>query len=70
MSASEQIGPNRDADVQFAQKKLGAYIQQCVRFSSTYQIITNSDVKIEVLSIFQQIYDLLEQLQVWPLAFK
>jgi hypothetical protein len=67
VSSSAHIDQNRDlaADVQIAQSKLSAYIQQCVYFSSTYQIITNSDIKIEVFNIFQEIYALLEQLQVW-----
>lgn len=67
VSSSSHIDQNRDlaADVKFAQSKLSAYIQQCVHFSSTYQIILNSDIKIEIFNIFQQIYLLLEQLQVW-----
>jgi hypothetical protein len=72
VSASAQKYQNRDlaADIEIAQSKLSAYIQQCVHFSSTYQVITNSDIKIEVFNTFEQIYVLLEQLQVLISRFK
>jgi len=53
-----------EIDVPIAQEKLAVFIQESLRFSSTYQIITEADVKIEVSNIFDQVYRLMEQLEV------
>jgi len=69
-AAVEKYARDLDIDVPIAQEKLAVFIQESLRFSSTYQIITEADVKIEVSNIFDQVYRLMEQLQVKLMSLK
>lgn len=51
-------------DIPIAQGKLRACIQEILRFESTFQIITNADITLEVSDLFEEVYILMEQIQV------
>lgn len=51
-------------DIPNAQSKLGVCIQEVLQFESTYQIITNADITLEVSDLFEEIYILMDQIGV------
>jgi hypothetical protein len=59
-------------DIPTAQKKLGTCIQEVLRFESTFQIITNTDITLEVSNLFEEVYMLMQQIDVnyFPTSMK
>jgi hypothetical protein len=51
-------------DIPTAQKKLGTCIQEVLRFESTFQIITNADITLQVSDLFEEVYTLMQQIDV------
>lgn len=51
-------------DVPVAQRKLGACIQEILQFESTYQIITNADISIEVSDQFSEVFLMMGLIEV------
>ncbi|XP_065332667.1 uncharacterized protein LOC135934677 [Cloeon dipterum] len=52
------------ADIIEAQKELSTFIQEALKFRSTYQLILNADILLEVNNNFYQIYSLMQTLGV------
>lgn len=51
-------------DIPIAQTKLGTCIQEVLRFESTFQIITNADIALEVSDVLEEVYILMKQIDV------
>ncbi|XP_059484183.1 uncharacterized protein LOC132201756 [Neocloeon triangulifer] len=60
------VDTDRDlnSDIVSAQTKLGSFINEAIKFRTTYQLILEADVRLEVHNNFEQIYSLMQQLQV------
>ncbi|XP_065353984.1 uncharacterized protein LOC135948566 [Cloeon dipterum] len=52
------------ADIRIAQQELSSFIKEALKFSSTFQLILNADILLEVNNNFHQIYSLMQNIGV------